>query len=63
MALAWDLANSDCTVALCGASKLSQFESNLKALELVKKWNKDLENRIEKVLGNKPETEISMRTF
>lgn len=55
MALAWVLTNSDVSVALVGASKLSQMENNIKALEFAKKWNLEIEQEIEDILDNKPQ--------
>ena len=46
-----------------GATKVSQIEDNLKSLELAKNWNEDLENKINKILGNAPETEKNFKTW
>jgi len=54
LALAWTLANTDVSVALIGATKISQAEDNIKALELLKKWNDEIEEKVEKILANQP---------
>lgn len=61
--MAWCVANNDTTVTLMGATKVSQIEDNLKSLELAKNWNEDLENKINKILGNAPETEKNFKTW
>ena len=38
LALAWTMANTDVSVVLMGATKISQLEENLKAVELVAKF-------------------------
>lgn len=55
LALAWAAANQDVSTVIVGSSKISQMEENLKALELMNKWTPELEGRVEKILGNKPE--------
>jgi len=52
LALAWSLANTDVSVALIGATKISQAEDNIKSLELLKKWNEEIEEKVEKILEN-----------
>lgn len=54
LAVAWTLANKDVSTCMVGASKISQIEDNLKALELIKKLDKDVLEKIEKILGNRP---------
>jgi len=56
LALAWVLKNKDVSAALCGFSKVSQVEVNIKALDMVKKLTPEIEEKIEKLLGNRPET-------
>lgn len=55
--------NKDCTVSLVGASKLSQIEDNLKAIDLVKKWTPEIDAKIEALLGNKPDAEWDFKNF
>jgi len=43
LGLAWAIANTDVSTCILGFSKLSQVDENLKAYELYKKWNDELE--------------------
>ena len=63
MALAWILASSDVSTVLLGFSKLSQVDENMKALELYRKWDKDIEDKIEKTLNNTPEALVNFKEF
>jgi voltage-dependent potassium channel beta subunit len=54
LALAWTIANKDVSVALCGFTKMAQFEDNLGALNVLAKWSDDLESKCDAILGNKP---------
>lgn len=63
LALAWVLASTDVSTLIIGFSKLEQLEENIKALELYGKWNKELEARIEALLGNAVETRLDFRQF
>lgn len=55
LALAWCLKNPHVSTAITGASKVSQLEENLKALESVPRLTGDVLDRIETILQNKPE--------
>jgi len=55
LAYAWTLVNPDVQVCIFGASKMTQFEENFKALEVYKKLTPEVLERIEKALGNAPE--------
>jgi voltage-dependent potassium channel beta subunit len=55
LALAWCIKNPNVSTAIMGASKVSQLENNLKAVDLVDQLSEDLMDRIEKILDNKPE--------
>jgi len=55
LALAWTLANDNVSVCLFGATKVSQIEDNIKALETYKKLTPEILERIDKALGNQPE--------
>jgi aryl-alcohol dehydrogenase-like predicted oxidoreductase len=50
LSLAWVMRNQDVSVCLLGASKPSQIEENLKALQLYKKWTPEIEEKIEVTL-------------
>ena len=61
LAIAWTLVNADVSTCLLGASKLSQLEANLKALDLAAKWTEELEKEVNDVLGNTPEPDMDFR--
>lgn len=63
LALAWTLANTDTTICLMGASRLSQIEPNLDALKALQQWTPEIEARLEAILGNTPDAEMEWRTF
>ncbi len=54
LALAWCLVNPNVSTVILGASRPSQLEENLAALELVPKLTEDVLERIETILDNKP---------
>lgn len=55
LALAWCIKNPNVSTAIMGASKISQLEDNLKAIDVVDQISDDLMERIEKILDNQPE--------
>lgn len=55
LALAWCLKNPNVSTVITGASKVSQVEENMKALDLVPQLTDDVMEKIEAVLNNKPE--------
>ena len=63
LALAWAVANQDVSTCILGFSRLSQVDENLKAIELYKKWNKDIEGRVKAILDNEPEIDMDWRTW
>tara|TARA_B110000037_G_scaffold155034_1_gene174847 strand:- start:186 stop:1163 length:978 start_codon:yes stop_codon:yes gene_type:complete len=54
LALAWCLKNPNVSTVITGATKLSQLEQNLKAVDAVTKLNDGIMQRIEEILENKP---------
>jgi len=54
MALAWTLKNPNVSTVILGASRLSQLEDNLQALDVVPQLTDDVMAQIEAVLDNKP---------
>ena len=54
-ALAWCLKNPNVSTVITGASKREQVAENMKAIDAVQKLDSDVLNRIEDVLGNKPD--------
>lgn len=63
LAIAWIVANQDVSTCLLGASKIEQLEENIKALELVKKWSREIEERISKIFDTQPEVIMNFRTW
>lgn len=55
LALAWAVVNQDVSTCIFGASKVEQVEDNIQALQIAQKWDKELEEKINKLLGNEPE--------
>jgi voltage-dependent potassium channel beta subunit len=57
MALAWCLKNPNVSTVITGASRPDQVMENMKATEVAEKLSSDILEKIEKVLGNKPQFE------
>lgn len=55
LAIAWCLKNPRVSTVILGASRASQLDENLAALELVDQLSDDVMERIEAILQNKPE--------
>ncbi len=55
LAIAWCLKNPNVSTVITGASKVSQVEENMKALDLVPQLTDDVMAKIEAVLDNKPQ--------
>jgi voltage-dependent potassium channel beta subunit len=54
MSIAWAAANPNVSTVILGASKLSQLEENLTALEVIPKLDSQVMEQIEVILQNKP---------
>lgn len=63
LCIAWTLANPDVSTCLTGASKISQLEETVQALQLYKKIDKETMKEIEAVLGNAPIGEVDHTTL
>ena len=61
LAISWVIRNPDVSTCLLGASKPQQLEETLKAVEIHKKMDKNIDLEIEKILNNTPEGEIDFR--
>jgi voltage-dependent potassium channel beta subunit len=55
LAIAWCLLNPNVSTVITGASKASQVEDNMKAIEIVDQFTPDLVQTIEDILDNQPE--------
>lgn len=63
LALAWVIFNKDVTCALFGASKVSQVEDNLKAVEIYKKLTPELLEKIENIMETRPERKMNWKSW
>lgn len=54
LAIAWCLKNPNVSSAILGASKISQIESNLKAVDALPKLTHEVMEELEVILDNKP---------
>ena len=61
LALAWVIANKDVSTCIFGASNASQALSNAKSIETYKKLTPEILEKIEKILGNKPNPGVNFR--
>ncbi|HMN11072.1 MAG TPA: aldo/keto reductase [Bellilinea sp.] len=59
LALAWCLKNPNVSTVITGASKVEQVHENMKALKVVPKLTKEVMERIEAALDNKPGLEVN----
>jgi aryl-alcohol dehydrogenase-like predicted oxidoreductase len=57
LCLAWCLSNQNVSSVILGASKISQLEENLGAIDVYKLMDDKVLAKIEAVLKNKPEIE------
>ncbi len=55
LALAWCLKNKHVSTVILGASKVSQLEENLKAIDDISKITEEVNEKIENILHNKPQ--------
>jgi voltage-dependent potassium channel beta subunit len=61
LAIAWCLLNPNVSTVITGASKPSQVDENMKAIDFVEKITPDVVETIEEILDNKPEEEPDFR--
>jgi voltage-dependent potassium channel beta subunit len=61
LALAWCLSNPNVSTVITGASRVEQVHENMKALDFVAKLDPGIMQKIENILGNKPEPEPDLR--
>lgn len=54
LSIAWCLKNPNVSTVILGASRLSQLEDNLSAIDVVAKLTPDVIERIETIVANKP---------
>jgi voltage-dependent potassium channel beta subunit len=63
LALAWTVANKDVSTCILGATSEDQLKQNLAALDFKSKITKEVEEKINKILGNAPEQERNFLTW
>ena len=61
LAIAWCVKNPDVSTVITGASRREQVVENMAALEVVPRLTPEVMERIEKILGNRPEAEKDWR--
>ena len=61
LALAWCLVNPNVSTVITGASRAEQVEENMKAMDVVDRLTPEVLERIEEVIGNKPDSEPDLR--
>jgi aryl-alcohol dehydrogenase-like predicted oxidoreductase len=61
LALAWCLKNPRVSTVITGASRPEQVVENMKALDAVRLLTDEVMEKIEKILGNKPQPEPDFR--
>ena len=63
LAIAWVVANPDCSTTILGASRIQQLEETVKSVEIYKKMDKGIMKEIEEILNNVPKGEIDYRDW
>ena len=63
LALSWVIVNPDCSTIILGASKVSQLEECIKAVQIYKKLDNKILKEIEEILNNAPQGEIDYRDW
>lgn len=58
LAIGWVLKNDNIKCCMLGASKSSQIEQTIKSIDAANKITKDIYDRIDKILNNKPKKSI-----
>ena len=54
LSIAWCISNKNVTTAILGATKKEQLTENLKALDVLRKLNADVLQRIDDIMQTKP---------
>ncbi len=62
LALAWCLKNPNVSTVITGASKVSQVEENMKAINFVEALTPEIMERIEEILQNRPDSVPDFRS-
>lgn len=60
LAMAWVINNPDVSTAITGATRVQQLEDTVKAVAIRKKFNAELEKRIENAFNSAPAGKLDM---
>lgn len=63
LAIAWCVKYPNTSTCILGASKLSQMEENLKAMDLLPLLTPEIEKEIDEIMGNVPLAEMNYMNF
>ena len=63
LSIAWGLRNGDLSSAVIGANTEEQLMDDVRALDLVERWDAGIEQKIEGILGNRPIPNYDWRTW
>jgi len=63
LAIAWILRNKDVSSVICAFSKVEHVEENIKAVVMARKFTKEIDEQIEKLMGNKPKGLMEWKYF
>ncbi|CAD8114126.1 unnamed protein product [Paramecium primaurelia] len=61
LSLAWALKNKDVSTAITSATKPEQLEETVKSVQVIKLITKEVEQKIESILSNKPTTSLNFK--
>ncbi len=61
LAIAWCLANPNVSTVITGASKPEQVRENMQAVEIAQRLTPELLQRVDEIIGNRPEPEADLR--
>jgi len=62
LAYAWCIRNKDVSTVIAGLSKIEYVDDVVKAVAMSKKFTKEIEEKIDAILGNRPETDRDWKT-
>jgi len=62
LALAWVVKNKDVSTAIIGSKKPQQLEENVKILDLYQNITPEIEEKLDKILGTRPEIGFDWKT-
>jgi aryl-alcohol dehydrogenase-like predicted oxidoreductase len=63
LAIAWVIKNKDVSTCIVGASKPEQLLENIKAIEMLDLYTNEIEEEVDRILGNSPQGEMDWLSF